>query len=520
MRPPLSMPLRRLLQAFVISLALAGLALLLLPRQPDLAVRPGRDQPYYSLPFGPEPFAPGELRTTDGALVNWRGVPSARACAECHPREFEEWSGSIHAISDKDLIYDSTVRENTQASLAAGRHGLEKGRWCESCHNPLGTLTGLLTPTPATPEIETLEEGTSCIVCHTAVHAEPLAGNAALTVRMNDVARHLHPVQIMAAPSRHARDMQARRHSPLIGSSALCGACHTEIRPPSVSGDTPMTFQETYDEWRRSPQARDGVQCQDCHMARDPAAYVAALKRGERPRREVSHRIAGGNYLLSMPSLPPELLRGLRGGAPAGLNRELTAEAFKRSLARTHADVNGLLREAAELHTEATREQGRLRIRSTVRNVGAGHALPTGPLDQRHMWLEVRVSTADGHELFHQGALDPATGQLDPAAVRWVKLMLGADGRPDLRHILFDVDRLVYPRKPIPAGAADSADFQVDLPRGGGAALQIEVKLWYRLAFQEILENIERQGLGPVKAIIPPVLLATTTTRLAAGDPP
>lgn len=520
MSAPLSMPLRRLLQSFLITLALAAVALLALPRQAELAVRPGADQPYYALPFGAGPFVPGELRTTDGALVNWRGVPSARVCAECHPREFEEWSGSIHAVSDKDLIYDSTVRENTQASAAAGHHGLEKGRWCEACHNPLGTLTGLVTPTPATPEIETLEEGTSCVVCHTAVHAEPLAGNAALTVRMNDVARHLHPVQIMAAPSRHARDMQARRHSPLIGSSALCGACHTEIRPTTVKGEEPMNFQDTYDEWRRSSFARDGVQCQDCHMARDPAAYVAALKRGERPRREVSHRIAGGNYLLSMPSLPPALLHGLRGGAPAGLNRELSAEAFRRSLTRTHEDVQGLLKEAATLHTETTRQQARLHIRSTVRNVGAGHALPTGPLDQRHMWLEVRVTTQDGRELFHQGGLNLETGQLDPAAVRWVKLMLGADGRPDLRHLLFDVDRLVYPRKPIPAGGADRADFEVSLPKGLADGLQVEVKLWYRLAFQEILDNIERQGMGRVQAIIPPVLLASSTTRLAAGESP
>ena len=151
MSAPLSMPLRRLLQSFLITLALAAVALLALPRQAELAVRPGADQPYYALPFGAGPFVPGELRTTDGALVNWRGVPSARVCAECHPREFEEWSGSIHAVSDKDLIYDSTVRENTQASAAAGHHGLEKGRWCEACHNPLGTLTGLVTPTPATP---------------------------------------------------------------------------------------------------------------------------------------------------------------------------------------------------------------------------------------------------------------------------------------------------------------------------------------------------------------------------------
>ena len=39
----------------------------------------------------------------------------------------------------------------------------------------------------------------------------------------------------------------------------------------------------------------------------------------------------------------------------------------------------------------------------------------------------------------------------------------------------------------------------------------MEVRLWYRLAVQEILQNIESQGFGKVEAIIPPLLMEETS---------
>lgn len=509
----LAAPLQRLLLVAAVTLAGAVAAAFLLPEPQNLAVDAEKDMPFYTLPFGKNPFAPGELKTTDHALIDWRGIPSARACGECHKQEFMEWVTSIHAISDEDLIYATTVEENTTASKAGATHGDEKGRWCESCHNPLGTLSGMVTAAPSVPRTETMEEGVSCIVCHTSVHAEPLAGNGALTVKLNRIFRHAHPALIMAAPSRHAKDMQARRDAPLMGSSALCGACHTEIRPAAVSGQEPMNFQDTYDEWRRSPWAEKGVQCQDCHMARDPAATVAALKRGEKPPRGVSHRIAGNNYLLANPDLPGNLMGTLRGGAPTGVNKMYSREEYEAEQRRTHDQVVALLKEAAEITLENSVDRGNTpRLAVTVANRGAGHALPTGPLDQRYMWLEVEVTDGKGRPVFHSGAFDAKKGEEDPGAVRWVKLLKDENGKIDRRHLLFDTDRLYYPRKPIPAGASERVDYALPaLPPGQYA---VRVRLWYRLAFQEILENIQSQGGGKVEAIIPPLNIAETTGNL------
>lgn len=505
--------LSRFLIVFFATLLLAAALLPILPPPVDLAVDVEKDLPLYSKPFPGDhtPFFPGEMTTPDGKLVNWRAVPGALSCGECHPKEMMEWASSMHAISDSDLIYSGAVEENTLATKASKAHGVEKGRWCESCHNPLGTLSGALTPANSVHNLSVMEESTTCIVCHAVNKAEPLAGNGALEIDINGIFRYAHPALIAAAPSRHARDMRAKREQPLMGSSALCGACHTEIRPPTVNPATPpINLQDTYNEWRLSPWAKAGIQCQDCHMAADPAGFVAALKRGERPKKTVSHRIAGNNYLLSNTDLPHHLLFALRGGSPPGINRHFDRATFLRELGKTNKDVVALLREAAALHVTTVSgapDDGALHLDVAVSNVGAGHALPTGPLDQRYMWLEVLVKDEAGKTLVHQGAFDNEKGVESPEAVRWIKVVLNGEGKRDLRHLLFDAHSVYYTRKPIAPGATDTVTYRLPLPEGTKGPLTVEARLWYRLAVQEILQNIESQELGKVDAIIPPLML-------------
>ncbi|MDR2365368.1 MAG: cytochrome c family protein [Zoogloeaceae bacterium] len=519
-----SLPLFRFLLVLGMTLALFLGAGFLLPPQQDLSVNPERDLPLYSLPFGKHlPFYPAELTTPDNRLVNWRAIPGSRFCGECHLKETVEWATSMHAISDLDLVYDSTVLENTDASVAGRAHGVEKGRWCEGCHNPMGVLSGAVTPANSVQEIENLEEGTSCIVCHTANHAEPLAGNGALETDINGVFRYGHPALLAAAPSRHARDMRAVREQPLMGDAALCGACHTEIRPPTVNGATPlMSLQDTFDEWRHSPYAQEGIQCQSCHMAEDPAAFVRALKEGKRPKKTVSHRFVGNNYLLSNTNLPTSLLLKLRGGTPSGLNRLFDRATFMKEMEKTFNAVVALMQEAAELEVEtahinlASRE---LRFTAAVTNAGAGHALPTGPLDQRYLWLEVEAKDARGNTFFHQGRFDGKTGEEDLTATRWIKEVTDVEGNPIRRHVLFDAQRLFYVRKPIPPRETDRIDYRVPLPEGVYGPLKVEIRLWYRIALQDILENIERQNLGKVGVILPPLLLKEASADMIMTDP-
>jgi hypothetical protein len=517
-----ALPIARFFLVLGGTLAAFALAGFFLPPQLDLTVEIERDLPLYSLPFGKElPFYPAELTTPDNKLVNWRAITGSRTCGECHLKETVEWATSMHAISDLDLVYDSTVLENTDASVAGQAHGAEKGRWCEGCHNPMGVLSGAVTPANSVQEVEHMEEGTSCIVCHSVNHAEPLAGNGALETDINGIFRYGHPALLAAAPSRHARDMRARRVEPLMGDAALCGACHTEIRPPAVNGATPlMSLQDTFDEWRHSPYARQGIQCQNCHMAEDPAAFVRALKAGKRPKKTISHRFVGNNYLLSNVNLPTGLLMALRGGSPSGMNRLFDRATFMKELGKTHNAVVALLQEAAELeveHARIDRANGELRFTVAVTNAGAGHALPTGPLDQRYLWLEIEVKDARGNTVFHQGKFDGEKGEEDLSATRWIKEVTDVEGNPVRRHVLFDAQRLFYTRKPIPPRETDRVDYRVPLTQDAHGPFKVETRLWYRIALQDILENIERQNLGKVEAILPPLLLKEANAEMITG---
>lgn len=505
----MSPSLRLVLAGVGTSLLLLGLVALFISRPAGDGLVPNVDIPFYSMPWNDNPFYPAEITTGDGKLANWETVPSAEFCGQCHRQEFREWVSSIHAVSGPDLIYELTADLNVDAHKS--RQGVEKGRWCESCHEPLPVLMGEVNPIPATGPSAAAKEGTTCIVCHTAVAAEPLAGNGGLTLEINNLNQYLDPGLIMAAPAEHARAMQAKSHNPLMGQSDLCGACHTEIRPTVINGQEPMHLQETYDEWRRSGYAKMDVHCQDCHMNPNPAAYVAELKEtGLKPvGQEVSHRFVGINYLLADPDLPGNLMTFLRGGYPPG---DLSPEAWQAELRVQRELILGLMQEAADLAIaapEAAPLGQELPLELLVTNSGAGHNLPTGPLDQRLMWLELKVTDSAGRQVYHSGGFNPNTGQVDPDSVMYLKLLWDKNGRRITRHILFDVDRLEYTRSPIPPQATDTVAYTVPIPETARGPLKVEAKLWYKLALQEMIEfNVN------LKLVVPPVLLAETSLEI------
>jgi len=327
----------------------------------------------------------------------------------------------------------------------------------------------------------------------------------------NNVNQYMDPAIIMAAPVEHAKAMQAKTHNPLMGSADMCGACHTEIRPPDVNGDFPIHLQETYDEWRKSEYAEMGIHCQECHMHPDPASYIAELNEtGEVPEREVSHRFVGVNYLLTAADLPNNLVTFLRGGHPLG---PITTEEWKEDLLVQQGLIIDLLQEAAELSVEAPKsaEAGdEISLDVIIENTGAGHALPTGPLDQRHMWIQVQITDADGNTFYNNGWFDDQTGDLDPEAIIYIKNIYDSQGRLIKNHILFNIDHVMeYTRKPIPAKGTDIIPYSISIPEDAKGPLKVDVTLWYNLALQELVQ----QNLK-LNVIIPPVMMEETSTEI------
>ena len=105
------------------------------------------------------PFYPS-LFTYQSSEVDFN-PPSV--CSGCHPQQFEEWSGSVHALALVDPVYQGELL------LAYKKAGHDVTRQCEGCHSAAGVVTGELNQ----PGLDGLSEmalaGVSCDVCHSVV---------------------------------------------------------------------------------------------------------------------------------------------------------------------------------------------------------------------------------------------------------------------------------------------------------------------------------------------------------------
>lgn len=237
-----------------------------------------------------------------------------------------------HATSPHGLSARSPILEAMLPEVEA-EWGAFARDTCEGCH---------------APEHDPADDGITCVSCHAAIgnHAE----------RDGQIA--LDTTRPIAGPfgDAEASPAHATRQSEFLMSASLCGTCH-EITGPGLVDEPTLT------EFRASPQAAAGMTCLDCHMPDGPERPIS--NDSERVRRTSSHRFVGFD-------------------PPWGASPEEAAAAAERT--RT------LLAAALELRIEPA-EGG---VDVVVRNVGAGHSVPTGATFLRDLWVDVTVG---GREL-------------------------------------------------------------------------------------------------------------------------
>lgn len=153
--------------------------------------------------------------------------------------------------------------------------------------------------------------------------------------------------------------------------ATLCAGCHEDEQPALVPGQVvnparwpsgTLPIHSTYSEWEQGPFA-PGVPCPSCHMPPDPSVWNSADLQ--------SFAAAGAGVAGGWPR-PPGAVRSHGFVGP----RQRAA---------------GLLELAASLTVEKTQVGGELTVQVTVKNVGPGHALPTGePLRSVVLFVEAR----------------------------------------------------------------------------------------------------------------------------------
>lgn len=200
---------------------------------------------------------------------------------------------------------------------------------CDRCHAPLRALA---------PGDKVVAEGVTCEVCHTIASVQVgRPGGAGFLLHLEDRVRY---GPLCDAQPHYFHSMGC---SPLHAEAEFCAGCH-DLSRELPGGGSLAVFPE-YSEWRDEPPTVVGLSCQHCHMPAERAEVAVGSPARPSVRRH-SFQLRGE----------------LRGRALSG---------------RARISLIG----------------GRLRVALSLKNSGAGHAVPTGLPAHR---LRVGVEVLDG----------------------------------------------------------------------------------------------------------------------------
>ena len=350
--------------SWIASIAIAALALPACDDNKNDETRVER-VPDAGVDAGPELFDPLSMPQTPTLAVEL--FNSADACKKCHVTHYEEWRTSMHAYAMVDPVYRALVLVR-QRDLEG-----DEDRFCTQCHSAIGTRAGEFAKNFAFEDISPVTlEGVTCEACH----------------KVSDVRRTHNSGHVLSqdGPMRATiRDpapsgFHASQYSELHGTSEFCGACHDVVESSGLKLERP------YLEWKTSPAAAEGRNCQSCHM---PTYRGRAAE--DAPERDLHRHTFVG---VDLP-----LTEGFVDDA---------------EMAQRSADIDALLATAADLGLavpEGVSAGQQVDVVVTVRNRIDAHNLPTGSTFIRQLWIELEARDADDNLLYRTGDLD-ANGDL------------------------------------------------------------------------------------------------------------
>lgn len=240
-----SVPARRLIASLLDPSLLAllpGTEALAAAAQPDpIREFVGR---HWRSPIPPQGRPPAEFSPLEASL-------DPRACGTCHPAQYADWQTSLHARSMGPGVMGQLVDLISSDPATA----LD----CQRCHSPLSEQQDNVrherageVAFVANPVFDRAlrAKGLVCAACH-----------------VRDWERFGPPKPEGSLESGVPRGRLAHNgatRTPAFLRSEFCQACHQFAEDGfALNG---KLIENTYEEWKASAYARQGVQCQDCHM--------------------------------------------------------------------------------------------------------------------------------------------------------------------------------------------------------------------------------------------------------------
>ncbi len=408
------------------------------------------------------------------SLIKWNKsnvdfVPPEE-CAECHPDKYEEWSGSVHALAFKDPVYQGELNKAVKAV------GHEISRQCEGCHSPVGVVTGEIKK-PGLKGLSSIAvNGVSCDVCHsisdhthwqTPSH-EPENGSFIMTPGVETKEGSVRIKRGPKAPEEGCgEDFHECVESPLHLRAEICASCHQVYHY-----DSHFPLEATYLEWKHGPYAQREILCQDCHMVNIDTFTKSADTFKKPEKSEYHHYFNGANYLLYFLA---------SGAAKKAGDEELAA-----NIQHKYEMAVNRLKSAADIEISPVHQEGVLsEVKVRVKNIRAGHNLPTSLTNVRQMWLEITAKDDKGNVIMTSGTLDK-DGQITKNA-----RLFNSDGMGDDFHFAIDpwIVTSFSRHDTIPPRGFKDVYYGVPLP-SGVKNISVEAKLRYRQADQKVAEAL------------------------------
>ena len=262
-----------------------------------------------------------------------------QVCSACHDDIYQQWTQSMMSQAythhwDEIEYFELAVPHAEKDEVVAG---VKAG--CNGCHAPVSFLAGD-TPPPLPEENSRANESVHCDVCHTVTGFE------------GDVP---HNFNWITDPGRTKTGPKPGLSSPhhdtveneFIKTGDFCGTCHNEMGPYGI------WVKSTHLEWKEGPYYAQGVHCQDCHM---PKGYSKSAKMAEEGM--VAQHLFHGAH-------DPGKLNGAIEMRMNPLERDLDYD-------------------------------GTAVIKVQLFNGKCGHKVPSGSVEDRMMWLEVKATDSAG----------------------------------------------------------------------------------------------------------------------------
>jgi Cytochrome c554 and c-prime len=292
-----------------------------------------------------------------------------KTCAECHSRQYTEWSGSMHAYASLDPVF---VALNQR-----GQDEAQVGTFCAGCHAPLAVKTGATRDGTDLASLPERLQGVTCYACHNVSQITNTHNNS---VRLaNDSV--MRGALADALPNDAHQSVYSSLHDRTqLESSKLCGSCHDVVNGHGVA------IERSFAEWQASAFATSsGSSCGQCHMSKSSEPGPIADVPGAPLRDRHSHQFPGVDLALT----PFPEAEAQRAAVQSLLDTTLQTALCVRG---TGTNANLVV---------------------VVDNVASGHKWPSGAAQDRRAWFEV-AAFAKGRELYRSGSV-AAGSDPDPA---------------------------------------------------------------------------------------------------------